>query len=423
MLDLAELFLFAFIAVFLALPVYWAWRLALLYLFREADPPPADADLPRVAVILPLRGADPSLRACLRGLLEQDYPRYGLHIVIDSREDPAWDLVRQVLAEGRGRRVGVRVGTLKQPCGTCTLKISAQMQALAELDGSVDVIAMIDADAVPPRTWLRTLVAPLADPRVGGVTGVRWFAPRRPTWGALVRHLWNAASQPQMAAFAIPWGGTLALRAGLFRRPDLLAQWRRSFCDDSGAGDLLRRLGLRLRFLPALTMVNCESIDLRQCCRFIRRQLLCPRLDLAHWPVILACNVGMSLALLASAGMAAAGLLARHAPWVVWFGGALAIYFAGMMSALFVGERQVRRIVRRRGQEVPPAAFLSWKSCLAAVVAHAIHMGCLVAALCVRRVGWRGVEYTVDGPRRIRLGTYRPFPSAEPRGQADRSII
>jgi hypothetical protein len=422
MLTLAEFVLFALVAFFLALPVVWAWRLVLLYVFREADPPLAEADLPRVAVILPLRGADPSLHGCLRGLLEQDYPRYSLRIVIDSLTDPAWDLVPQFLAEGHGPNVDVRVSALRRPCDTCTLKPSAQMQAVAELDESVEVIALIDADAVPPRNWLRTLVAPLADPRVGGATGVRWFAPARPTWGALVRHLWNAGSQPQMNAFAIPWGGTLALRASLFREGGLLQEWRRSFCDDSGAGDLLRRRGLRLRFLPALTMVNCESIDLRCCCRFIRRQLLCPRLDLGHWPVILAANVGLSLALGTAAGLAVAGLWTGHRPWAAWFGGALALYFGGLMAALFLAERLIRSLVRRRGQELPPPVF-HWRACVAAVLAHAIHIGCLAAAVCARRVAWRGVEYRVGGPKRVRLGEYRAFGRSEAPARPGRSII
>jgi hypothetical protein len=422
MLTLPELLLLAYVAFFLALPVFWGWRLALLYVFRPAAPPLADADLPSVAVILPLRGADPSLRGCLGGLLDQDYPRYSVRIVIDSLADPAWDLVPEILAGGHGPHVDVRVTTRTEACDTCTLKISAQIQAVAELDESVEVVALIDADAVPPRNWLRTLVAPLADPRVGGVTGIRWFAPSRPTWGALVRHLWNAGSQPQMHAFAIPWGGTLALRARLFRDDELLAEWRRSFCDDSGAGDLLRRRGLKLRHLPALTMVNCESIDLRRSCRFIRRQLLCPRLDMGHWPLILGANVGVSLSLAVAVGLAILGPCLGRPAWAGWFGGVLALYFGGLLSALFLGERLIRGLVRRRGQEIPPPVF-HWKSCVAAVLAHVINVGCLAAAVCARRVAWRGVEYKVVGPKRVRLEEYRPFERAQAPAQPGRSII
>src|SRR5262249_16915997 len=149
---------------------------------------------------------------------------------------------------------------------------------------SVQVIAFLDADAVPPRNWLRLLVAPFADPRVGGVTGVRWYAPERPTWGALLRHLWNAGSQPQLAAFGLPWGGTMALHARVFREGNLVRHWQRNFADDAGAGERIRQLGLRVRTLPALTMINRESIGLQGCLRFLPRQVLGGRLDLSNWP-------------------------------------------------------------------------------------------------------------------------------------------
>src|SRR4051812_44958773 len=99
MLTLSEMVLFALTAFFLALPVWWQLRLIWLYWFRPADPPLLEAELPEVAVLLPLRGADPSLRDCLRGLLRQDYPRYSVRIIIDSPQDPAWELVRSILAE------------------------------------------------------------------------------------------------------------------------------------------------------------------------------------------------------------------------------------------------------------------------------------------------------------------------------------
>src|SRR5581483_260675 len=108
--------LFAPCAAFLALPVWWAWRFVWLYYFRPAAPPRPETDLPRVAVILPLRGVDPSLRDCLRGLLSQDYPHYSLRIVIDSLGDPAWDVVPELLAEGHAPHVEVRLGTLQHPC-------------------------------------------------------------------------------------------------------------------------------------------------------------------------------------------------------------------------------------------------------------------------------------------------------------------
>src|SRR5437762_9448236 len=83
--------------LFTALQVYWACRFALCYSPRLA-PSCTKESLPRAAVLLCIRGADPSLLHCLNGLLHQDYPDYDIRIIIDSPEDPAWDILSSTLA-------------------------------------------------------------------------------------------------------------------------------------------------------------------------------------------------------------------------------------------------------------------------------------------------------------------------------------
>src|SRR5690242_15071047 len=96
----------------LSLQVAWAWRFALHYrrvLHREGPGGmPGDLQeaafgkrLPQTTVLLCVRGADPSLIGCLKGLLNQDYPRYDVRIIIDSLDDPAWDVISPLLARTR----------------------------------------------------------------------------------------------------------------------------------------------------------------------------------------------------------------------------------------------------------------------------------------------------------------------------------
>src|SRR4051812_43204348 len=83
---------------------YWALRLAVRYPPRAvADDP--DRAWPRVTVLLPLRGSDPVLADCLRGLCRQEYPSYQIHIIVDSSDDPAWATIREVLADCPTARV------------------------------------------------------------------------------------------------------------------------------------------------------------------------------------------------------------------------------------------------------------------------------------------------------------------------------
>jgi hypothetical protein len=421
MLNTPEGLLFALAALFLLLPVLWAWRLVLLYLLPPIHPPLREEQRPAVTVILPLRGADPSLCDCLRALFAQDYPRYRVHIIVHSPTDPAWGPVRTVLAEGTGRADAVQAEALQEPLPTCSLKVSAQIQAASRLEAGCEVVALLDADAMVPPDWLRSLVAPFVDRRIGVVSGVRWFAPVEPTWGALARHLWNCGCQAQVYVFGIPWGGTMALRAGLFREHGLLRIWRQRFADDTGTVDLLRRLGLGVCFQPKLTIINRETIALGAVCRFVRRQVFNTRLDLARWPLLLGLNAGLWLSVVLAVALAAVGLVWGEVSLLAWFGGLLALHFAGLLSALAVAELAIRRLARRRGEEVPGPA-LCWKYLAAPLVALVVHGYGLAAAALARRVSWRGIDYSLGGPRRLRLIEYRPYRPAHFRSVVNRSI-
>ncbi len=431
MINPVEFLVAAALALFLLLPVVWAWRLVWLYLFPRSVISYPEAPWPRAAVILALRGADPSLVDCLTGLLEQDYPHYQVHIIIDSREDPAWARVQEILAahakkagqafqpdEGQVRLesltylanppVEVCVRTLDSRRDTCSLKVSAQIQALRGLDAAVEVVAFIDADVIPGRAWLRSLVRPLTDPRVGAATGIRWYAPQVPTWGNLVRYFWNAAACTQMYVFHIPWGGSLALHARVFRDSDLQEQWGQSFGEDTRAYGVLRALGLELRYVPEVTMVNAESIDLTGCCTFIRRQLFSARMNHALWAGVLLANLGTGLALLGAAAVLLGGMMNGFTDWVLGAGAGLGLYGLGLTSALVVAEQRIRALARRQGRDVPVLAF-SWKWLPAVLLTQFLHFGCLFSALCLRRIDWRGITYAVESSGKLRLLEYRPY--------------
>ena len=69
-----------------------------LTLLRWRRPLIDDASAPKAAVILCLRGGDPFLVDCIRGLLALDYPSFEVHIVVDHRDDPANAVPNEMLA-------------------------------------------------------------------------------------------------------------------------------------------------------------------------------------------------------------------------------------------------------------------------------------------------------------------------------------
>jgi hypothetical protein len=403
MLLMAAMICLASLAGLVSWQLVRGWRFARQFCTRDGQAA-EDGDLPRVVVLLPLRGADPSLASCLGGLLNQDYPQYEVRIIIDSIEDPAWSLVQQILGPDHGPHV--QVSTLHTRRQTCGLKSSALLQAMATLDKSCQAVVLIDADVIPHRSWLRDLVWPLGNPTVGATTGIRWFTPRPATWGSLVRYVWNAAAAVQMYALHIPWGGSLALRADLFRRSDLLQKWAVSLWEDTGSYRTIRALGLRLEFVPAATMINRETTDLKSCFRFIRRQMLNVRLYHGSWPAILIHGVCSALALTASLVFGGVALATGNTEAAALLGAGLGLYAAGLGLGLIWVQCHIQRQARERGETIYPVA---WQTLCAIPLAHIVYFACLASASLVSKVSWRGITYEFQGPWEVRMRRYRPY--------------
>ena len=121
------------------------------------------------------------------------------------------------------------------------------------------------------------LLQPFADPRVGGVSGLRCFYPQRQNPGSLVRAVWGAAATIEMATTKILWGGSLALRREAFEHAGVRAHWQSSLCDDVPTSRLLRNSGYAVQHCPVV-MINRESVSLQGCLEFIARQLVLVRL-------------------------------------------------------------------------------------------------------------------------------------------------
>jgi cellulose synthase/poly-beta-1,6-N-acetylglucosamine synthase-like glycosyltransferase len=414
----------AVLAFFTLLPIAgmaaaWVW-----FAYRSGKGYQPPQPLPEVAVVLPLRGADPSLDACLKGLLAQDYPAYRVHIVIDSAEDPAQAPVARMLAEAAPGAAAVHVETRRLLGTDCSAKLSAQRQALTALDDEVAVIAFLDADCTPSPNWLRELVAPLSDKRVGATTGFRWTAPRDTGWGSLARYVFLGLALPQHFLYRIPWGGSLAIRTSAVESTDLLEHWTHCLCEDTSAYGRLRSAGLRLAFVPAATQVNSEAMDLASVHTFILRQLLCVRLHHVFWPLMFAVNMATIVSFLISCLLALVGIVGALLAMLgvatpMWkliaFAIIPALYFAGLLLALAVGDRLVRRTVSASPPPREP------KVIAAAAVAVATSAYAMLRAQFARSVEWRGITYDIAGTDRIRMRSYRPYEAA---GSApSRSIV
>jgi cellulose synthase/poly-beta-1,6-N-acetylglucosamine synthase-like glycosyltransferase len=140
---------------------------------RAAQPPPA-ADtgagpLPVVTVQLPLFNEARVVRRLIAAAAALDYPRDRLEIqVLDDSTDETRERAARAVAYHRAR--GIDIHHLVRPART-GYKAGALAAGFARARG--ELLAVFDADFVPPRDFVRRLVPHFADPDVGMVQA-RW---------------------------------------------------------------------------------------------------------------------------------------------------------------------------------------------------------------------------------------------------------
>jgi hypothetical protein len=198
-----------------------------------------------------------------------------------------------------------------------------------------------------------------------------------------------------MSFFTMPWGGTLAIRRTTLDFAGLVAQWSRSFNDDLVLGEAVRKMGLELRLVPSLLMVERGECSLENFRSFVFRQLIHLRFYLGSWPIIAA--FGMLTTLLGPAALAvsAVGFVRGDLEAAGYCGGAFLAASAILVLSYFIVESAVAAALRRYRREVEPMGLRSlWAAPLAV---------CVHAAALFRTVYWRGAIYRINNPWRVEL--------------------
>ncbi len=173
---LGHLLVVSYCTVLGLVALYGFHRYVLLYLYvkhRADGPEPTRAygegELPRVTVQLPMFNEDTVAERVIRAACLIDYPHDKLDIqVLDDSTDHSARLAREACEQWAAK--GYPVSYIHR-ANRAGYKAGALEAGLADAKG--ELIAIFDADFVPPRDILRNVVDHFSDDRVGMVQ-VRW---------------------------------------------------------------------------------------------------------------------------------------------------------------------------------------------------------------------------------------------------------
>jgi ceramide glucosyltransferase len=140
----------------------------------------ATAFSPAVSLLKPLDGAEANLEAHLESFFDQDYPEFEILFCARSAADPGLDAARRVAARYPG------IPTRFLSTGDQTY-INAKVSSLELMHGAArhNIFIISDSDVRVARNYIREVVAPFADEKVGAVTCLYRGVADRGLWSKL----------------------------------------------------------------------------------------------------------------------------------------------------------------------------------------------------------------------------------------------
>lgn len=271
--------------------VCWMATLVAAMFFRSRYKGPAHPcePWPSVSLLKPVCGLEKNLASNLRTACEQDYPDFQVIFSVQHQDDPALVILFELQREFGSERVKVVVSDTQVGANG---KINNLAGALPHAQN--DVLVISDSDVRLRPDYLKAIVAPLADPGIGGVSTF-FQAVDAGSWYEQMELLTLNADHfaiAMLGAFIgvsdFCFGASFALRRETLSRIGGLSDLGNYLVEDNEMGQRILRSGCRLAIVPYVVET---TIDLKSPSQWWRKMTYWDQNTRAAKPGVFAVSV------------------------------------------------------------------------------------------------------------------------------------
>lgn len=389
------IYVFYFFAAVLVFLGYQSLRGGINYLnfFRRELAKPESDYTPFCSIIAPCRGLETDLLKNLSALFRQEFPNYEIVFVVDSEADESVPVIKNLIESFSG--VEKNVSAKFYIAGRAideSQKVHNLRRAVLEVSVESEIFLFVDSDARPASDWLRNLIAPLQDEKIGCATGYRWFVQRRGGFSTALRSVWNASIASHLGANRAGnfcWGGSMAIRRDTFERLNIEEKWRGTLSDDFAVTRAMKEADLPIHFVPQCLTATVEDCRFRELLEFSTRQMKITRVYAAPlWTASLLGSV-----LFTATFWTGAALLFVLSSWHFW----LTLAFLSAIFALGAAKAWLRltavKLVLKDYETELNQQFLPHLTLW--TISPILYFYNSVSALFSRKILWRGIKYNL----------------------------
>ena len=339
--------------------------------------------LPPISILKPLKGTDPDIYQSFRSHCLQDYPEYEIIFGVSDADDPSVVSVHQLQREFPDHAIRLVVSPNKLGAN---VKVSNLEQMLST--ARYQHLLVNDSDIRVERDYLRRVIAPLVDERVGMVTCL-YRGVAASTFGSQLESLGISTdfcpgvlvARQLEGGLRFGLGSTLAFRRSDLERIGGIKSIVDFLADDYELGRRIAGLGLRVVLSDVVVETHLPAYDLRGFFAHQLRWARGVRDSRAAGYLGLVSTYGLMWALLAL-------IAARAAPWSWALLGVIVLL--RLAVALTVGKS-----VLRDSQLLKHLWLLPVRDLVAVLV--------WIASFAGHTVTWRGDRFELKNGRLTRI--------------------